>query len=134
MKEVETKERQRQRAEVQYQATREHYRRLRQFKLQQIQAIELLPACKVHRMQNDSAELILLIHTCLDAVFNADHEYHLHFLCSVSFHVSKRLAIRGCHNAPFMLPKKTQGNIGFLCFNTSFLSKTHTISRFYVKN
>lgn len=45
MKEVEMKERQRQRAEVQYQATREHYRRLRQFKLQQIQAIELLPAC-----------------------------------------------------------------------------------------
>ena len=89
---------------------------------------------KVHRMQNYSAELILLIHTCLDAVFNADHEYHLHFLCSVSFHVSKRLAMRGCHNAPFMLPKKTQGNIGFLCFNTSFLSKTHTISRFYVKN
>jgi hypothetical protein len=40
------KERQRQRAEVQYQATREHYRRLRQFKLQQIQTIQLLPACK----------------------------------------------------------------------------------------
>jgi hypothetical protein len=40
------KELQRQRAEVQYQATREHYRRLRQFKLQQIQTIQLLPACK----------------------------------------------------------------------------------------
>jgi hypothetical protein len=40
------KEYQRQRAEVQYQATREHYRRLRQFKLQQIQTIQLLPACK----------------------------------------------------------------------------------------
>ncbi len=40
------KERQRQRAEIQYQATREHYRRLRQFKLQQKQTIELLPACK----------------------------------------------------------------------------------------
>jgi hypothetical protein len=46
IKEAEMKERQRQRAEVQYQATREHYRRLRQFKLQQIQTIQLLPACK----------------------------------------------------------------------------------------
>ena len=42
----EIKARERQRAEVQYQATREHYRRLRQFKLQQIQTIQLLPACK----------------------------------------------------------------------------------------
>ena len=40
------KERERERAEVQYQATREHYRRLRQFKLQQIQTIQLLPSCK----------------------------------------------------------------------------------------
>jgi hypothetical protein len=40
------KERERERAEVQYQATRDHYRRLRQFKLQQIQTIQLLPACK----------------------------------------------------------------------------------------
>ena len=40
------KEYQRQRAEVQYQATREHLRRLRQYKLQQIQTIQLLPACK----------------------------------------------------------------------------------------
>lgn len=46
MKEAQMKEYQRQRAEVQYQATREHYRRLRQFKLQQIQTIQLLPACK----------------------------------------------------------------------------------------
>lgn len=45
-KETEMKERERQRAEVQYQATREHLRRLRQFKLQQIQTIQLLPACK----------------------------------------------------------------------------------------
>jgi len=46
IKEAQMKELQRQRAEVQYQATREHYRRLRQFKLQQIQTIQLLPACK----------------------------------------------------------------------------------------
>ena len=46
-KESEIKEEQRQRAEVQYLATRDHYRRLRQFKLQQIQAIQLLPACKL---------------------------------------------------------------------------------------
>jgi hypothetical protein len=45
-KEAEMKELQRERANIQYQATLEHFRRLRQFKLQQIQTIQLLPACK----------------------------------------------------------------------------------------
>jgi hypothetical protein len=44
------RERERERAEIQYQATREHYRRCRQYKLQQIQAIEILPACESHFM------------------------------------------------------------------------------------
>ena len=39
----------RERAEVQYTATREHLRRLRQYKLQQMQTIQLLPACKYIR-------------------------------------------------------------------------------------
>ena len=45
MKENQMREYERRRAEVQYQATREHYRRLRQFKLKQVQTIQLLPAC-----------------------------------------------------------------------------------------
>jgi hypothetical protein len=45
-KEKQMKEYQLERAEVQYQATLDHYKRLRQFKLQQIQTIQLLPACK----------------------------------------------------------------------------------------
>jgi hypothetical protein len=45
-KEKQMKEYELQRAEVQYQATLDHYKRLRQFKLQQIQTIQLLPACK----------------------------------------------------------------------------------------
>ena len=45
-RETETKERDRLRAEVQYQATREHYWRSRQYKLQHIRTIELLPACE----------------------------------------------------------------------------------------
>ncbi|CAF1626888.1 unnamed protein product [Rotaria magnacalcarata] len=48
-RETEIKEEQRQRAEVQYLATRDHYRRLRQFKLQQIQAIQLLPASEIEK-------------------------------------------------------------------------------------
>ncbi|CAF0820687.1 unnamed protein product [Rotaria sordida] len=49
MKETQMKNEQRERAEVQYQATREHYRRLRQFKLQQVQTIQLLPASEVEK-------------------------------------------------------------------------------------
>lgn len=56
MKEAQMKEYQRERAEVQYQATRDHYRRLRQFKLQQIQTIQLLPACKYFSMKNEKKE------------------------------------------------------------------------------
>ncbi|CAF3080961.1 unnamed protein product [Rotaria sp. Silwood2] len=48
-KEDQMKNEQRQRAEVQYQATLEHYRRLRQFKLKQVQIIECLPASEVEK-------------------------------------------------------------------------------------
>ncbi|CAF1365340.1 unnamed protein product, partial [Adineta ricciae] len=49
LREAQLKDRERERAEVQYQATREHYRRLRQFKLQQMQTIKLLPASEVEK-------------------------------------------------------------------------------------
>ncbi|CAF1406218.1 unnamed protein product [Adineta steineri] len=49
LREIQMKDRERERAEVQYQATREHYRRLRQFKLQQMQTIQLLPASEVEK-------------------------------------------------------------------------------------
>ena len=45
-REVEEKERARLRAEIQYQAIREHHRRLRQYHLQRVQTISILPACK----------------------------------------------------------------------------------------
>ena len=48
-REAEEKERARLRAEVQYQAIREHHRRLRQYHLQRIQTISVLPACKLPR-------------------------------------------------------------------------------------
>lgn len=58
LKEAQLKDRERERAEIQYQATREHYRRLRQFKLQQMQTIQLLPACKRKNFSREEIHVI----------------------------------------------------------------------------
>ncbi|CAF0730568.1 unnamed protein product [Didymodactylos carnosus] len=49
MREAQAKEQERYRAEVQYQAVRDHFRRLRAFKLQQMKVIQLLPASEVEK-------------------------------------------------------------------------------------